>query len=63
MSYVSPQWLTEYHNLEQSHGDYTIPDDTRIQVESTGKIKVPHSVVKHFNDLSQAPAKSEEPTP
>jgi hypothetical protein len=60
MAVVSPEWLGEYRNLEAEHGDYTIPDDHRIQVDQTGKIKVPTSVIKHFHDLSKAPT---EPTP
>lgn len=61
MAIVSPEWLGEYHNLEAEHGDYTIPDDHRIRVEQNGAIKVPTTVIKHFNDLSKAP--STEPTP
>jgi hypothetical protein len=60
MAIVSPQWLSEYRNLESEHGDYTIPDDHRIQVSPSGQIKVPQNVVKHFNDLSKAPAKTQE---
>lgn len=56
---VSPEWLGEYRNLEAEHGDYTIPDDHRIQVGPKGQIKVPTAVIKHFNDLSKAPT---EPT-
>jgi hypothetical protein len=60
MATVSPEWLDTYRSLESEHGDYTIPDDHRIQVSPTGQIKVPTTVVKHFNDLSKAPAKTKE---
>lgn len=59
MAIVSPEWLGEYHNLEAEHGDYTIPDDHRIQVGPKGQIKVPTTVIKHFNDLSKAPTQTE----
>jgi hypothetical protein len=62
-AYVTPQWLNEYHSLEADHGGYVIPDDSRIQVQNDGKIKVPHTVVKHFNDLSRAPVRPAEPKP
>jgi hypothetical protein len=56
MAIVSPEWLGEYRNLEADHGNYTIPDDHRIQIELNGRIKVPQTVVKHFNDLTNAPS-------
>ena len=59
---VSPQWLDTYRQLEAEHGDYTIPDDHKIQVSSDGKIKVPTTVIRHFNDLSKAPTQA-PPTP
>ena len=61
-TYVSPAWLNEYHQLQEEHGGYTIPDDAGIQVNSQGKIKVPKSVVKHFHDLSRYPVKSSKQT-
>ena len=60
---VSPAWLEEYNNLKAEHGGYDIQDDTKIQVTSDGKIKVPKSVVKHFSDLSKAPARPSETNP
>lgn len=59
---VSPQWLDTYRSLEAEHGDYTIPDDHKIQVSSDGKIRVPTTVIRHFNDLSKAPTQA-EPNP
>lgn len=59
MAIVSPEWLGEYRNLEAEHGDYTIPDDHRIQVGPKGQIKVPTTVIKHFNDLTKAPAETQ----
>lgn len=59
-AYVSPQWLDTYRSLEAEHGDYTIPDDHKIQVSQDGKIRVPTTVIRHFNDLSKAPT---QPTP
>lgn len=60
-AYVSPQWLETYRALEAEHGDYTIPDDHRIQVRSDGKIRVPTTVIRHFDDLSKAPTQPTEP--
>lgn len=60
-AYVSPQWLDTYRQLESEHGDYTIPDDHNIHVSSDGRIKVPTTVIRHFNDLSKAPVQAEPP--
>lgn len=62
-AYVSPQWLDTYRQLEAEHGDYTIPDDHNIHVSQDGKIKVPTTVIRHFNDLSKAPTQAEPPPP
>ena len=59
-AYVSPEWLDTYRALEAEHGDYTIPDDHRINVSPDGKIKVPTTVIRHFNDLSKAPTQPKE---
>jgi hypothetical protein len=50
--YVSPAWLTEYHEMEAEHGGYSIADDRKIQHEGD-KVKVPRTVLKHFHDLSK----------
>jgi hypothetical protein len=50
--YVSPAWLTEYHEMEAEHGGYSIADDAKIQHEGD-KVKVPRTVLKHFHDLSK----------
>jgi hypothetical protein len=52
--YVSPAWLTEYHEMEAEHGGYAIADDAKIKHEGD-KVKVPRTVLKHFHDLSRIP--------
>jgi hypothetical protein len=61
--YVSPEWLTEYRELEKVHGDYTIADDHKIHVDTDGKVKVPRTVLRHFHDLSKTPVAEESPAP
>lgn len=58
--YVSPEWLSEYRQMEAAHGDYTIHDDQKIQVTQDGKVKVPRTVLRHFHDLSKTPTKENE---
>jgi hypothetical protein len=50
--YVSPAWLTEYHEMEAEHGGYAIADDQQIKHEGD-KVRVPRTVLKHFHDLSK----------
>ena len=58
--YVSPGWLTEYHQMEAEQGGYSIADDAKIQHEGD-KVKVPRTVLKHFHDLSKISPPPKEP--
>lgn len=60
--YVSPGWLTEYHQMEAEHGGYAISDDQKIQHEGD-KVKVPRTVLKHFHDMSKMTPPPKEDTP
>ena len=53
--------MLEYHRLQATHGDYTVPDDMKIEPLEDGKFRIPKSVLKHFKDLSRTPAAT--PTP
>ncbi len=58
---VDSNWMSEYHRLESRHGEYKLPDDGKIETLSNGKFRVPRSLIKHFQDLSQTPEVT--PTP
>jgi len=58
---VDAAWMLEYHRLQATHGDYTVPDDMKIEPLEDGKFRIPKSVLKHFKDLSRTPAAT--PTP
>jgi hypothetical protein len=60
--YVSPAWLSEYHEMESEHGGYGIADDAKIQHDGD-KVRVPRTVLKHFHDLSKTPPQPKEDTP
>lgn len=58
---VDSAWLLTYQKLQTEHGDYTIPDDNKIQPLPNGKFQIPITLLKHFKDLSQTPGAT--PTP
>lgn len=58
---VTPEWMSHYKALEEVHGNYTIPEDAHTEVLADGKVRVPHGVVKHYNDLIRAPIPERPP--
>lgn len=60
--YVSPGWLSEYHQMEAEQGGYAIADDAKIRHEGD-KVRVPRTVLKHFHDLSKISPPPKEDTP
>jgi hypothetical protein len=58
---VDSDWLIQYRQLEQAHGDYRLSDDAKVEPVGDGKFKVTHAMMNHFTDLSQTPVVT--PTP
>lgn len=58
---VDSDWLMQYRQLEEEHGNYVLRDDSKVESAGEGKYKVTHAMLEHFKDLSQTPVVT--PTP
>jgi hypothetical protein len=58
---VDSDWLAQYRQLEEQHGNYTLSDDAKVEPAGEGKYKVTHAMMDHFRDLSLTPVAT--PTP
>jgi hypothetical protein len=54
---VDSDWLVQYRQLEEDHGNYRLMDDAKVEAVGGGKYKVTHAMMDHFRDLTQAPPK------
>src|SRR6266566_2656497 len=52
---VDSNWLIQYRDLEEDHGNYRISDDSKVESVGDGKYRVTPAMLRHFRDLSQSP--------
>ena len=60
---IDSDWLMQYRQLEEEHGNYKISDDSKVESVGGGKYRVTKSMLRHFRDLSQTPMSTPTPAP